>query len=67
MMMKLASDEFFGVIVNVGWEQFTQDFSIDDIAECSQVEGKARWYVDTSKSTLTAFENIIRTNVGDIK
>ena len=41
MMMKLASDEFFGVIVNVGWEQFTQDFSIDDIGECSQVEGKA--------------------------
>ena len=23
MMMKLACDELFGIVVNVGWEQFT--------------------------------------------
>ena len=67
MMMKLACDEFFGVVVNVGWEQFTQDFSSHDIGECSQVKGKTWGYVDTSKPTLAAFENIIRTNVGDIE
>ena len=56
MMMKLACDEFFGVVVNVGWEQFTQYFS------------RKTWgYVDTSKPTLAAFKNIIRTNVGDIE
>ena len=67
MMMKLACDEFFGVVVNVGWEQFTQDFSSHDIGECSQVKGKTWGYVDTSKPTLAAFKNIIRPKVGDIE
>ena len=67
MMMKLACDEFFGVVVNVGWEQFAQDFSAHDIGEYSQVKGETWRYVDTSKPTLAAFKNIIRTNVGDIE
>jgi len=67
MMMKLACDEFFRIVVNVGWEEFTQDFSAHDIGECSQVKGETRRYVNTSKPTLTAFENIIRTNVGDVE
>ena len=38
MMMKLACDEFFGIVVNVGWEQLTEDFSVHDVGECSQVK-----------------------------
>ena len=67
MMMKMACDEFFWIVVNVGWEEFTQDFSTHDIGKCSQVKGETRRYVNTSKPTLTAFENIIRTNVGDVE
>jgi len=40
MMIKLACDEPFGIVVNVGWEQFTKDFSVHDIGECSQVKGE---------------------------
>ena len=64
MMMKLACDEFFGVLVNVGWEQLTEDFSAHDVGECSQVKWETRRYVDTCKPTLAAFENIIWTSVG---
>ena len=67
MMMKLAWDEFFRIVVNVGWEQLTEDFSSHGIGECSQVKGKTWWYVDASNPTLTAFENIIWTNIGDVQ
>ena len=67
MMIKLACDELFGIVVNVGWEQFTKDFSVHDIGECSQVKGETWRYVDTCKPTLAAFENIIWTNVGDVE
>ena len=67
MMMKLACDEFFGIVVNVGREKLTQDFSVHDIGECSQVKGETWRYVNTSKPTLAAFENIIWTNVGDVE
>ena len=67
MMMKLACDEFFGVVVNVGWKQLTGDFSAHDIGECSQVKWETRRYVNASKPTLAAFENIIWTNVGDVE
>ena len=40
MMMKLACDEFIGVVVDVGWEQLTEYFSAYDIGECSQVKGE---------------------------
>ena len=67
MMMKLTWHEFFGIVVNVGWEQLTEYFSSHDIGECSQVKGETCRYVDTCKPTLTAFENIIWTNVGDVQ
>ena len=67
MMMKLACDEFFGIVVNVGWEEFTEDFSAHDIGECSQVKGETWRYVDARKPTLAAFENIISTNVGNVE
>ena len=67
MTMKLACDEFFEVVVNAGWEQLTEDFSVHDIGECSQVKRETRRYVDTCKPTLAAFENIIWTNVGDVE
>ena len=67
MMMKLACDEFVWIVVNVGREQLTQDFSVHDIGECSQVKGETWRYVNTSKPTLAAFENITWTNVGDVE
>ena len=38
-----------------------------DIGECSQVKWETRRYVNTSKPTLAAFENIIWTNVGSVE
>ena len=67
MMMKLACDEFSGVVVNVGWEQFTYDFSAHDIRERSQVKGETWRYVHACKPTLASFENKIWTNVGDVE
>ena len=67
MMMKLACDESFRIVVNVGRKKLTQDFSVHDIGECSQVKGETWRYVNTSKPTLAAFENIIWTDVGDVE
>ena len=67
MMMKLAWGESFRIVVDVGREQFTQDFSVHDIGECSEVKRETWRYVDTSKPTLAAFENIIWTNVADVE
>ena len=67
MMMKLACNESFRIVVNVRREKLTQDFSVHDIGECSQVKGETWRYVNTSKPTLAAFENIIWTNVGDVE
>ena len=67
MMMKLACDGFFGIVVNVGWEQLTEDFSVHDIGECSQVKWETRRYVNTCKPTLASFENIVWTNGGDVE
>ena len=67
MMMKLACNESFRIVVNVRREKLTQDFSVHDIGECSQVKGETWRYVNTSKPTLAAFENIIWTDVGDVE
>ena len=67
MMMKLACNESFRIVVNVRREKLTQDFSVHDIGECSQVKGETWRYVNTSKPTLAAFKNIIWTNVCDVE
>ena len=67
MMMKMACDKVFWIVVNVGREQLTSDFSVHDIGKRSQVKGETWRNVNTSKPTLAAFENIIWTNVGDVE
>ena len=67
VMVKLAGDELFWVVVLVRWEQLTQDSSRVDIEECSQVKGEAWRYVDTRKTTLASFCDKVWTNAGDVE
>lgn len=39
VMVKLAGDKLVRVIVLVGWQQLTGEFSVD-IGECSEVKGE---------------------------
>lgn len=66
VMMTLTEDKLLWVVVYVRRKQFTDHFT-NYIAKCTQVKRETWWYVDTDEPTLTALQNVIWTNAGDVE